>query len=82
MQAVSTTTPSVKAYNADELSYKRVGMSGNAYLIDAYHGSRLLMTYRGYYNHRNGEFTLYPSVSHRIDSRIPGKHVVHVTKVR
>lgn len=83
MQATSATTATgVRKYTVDELTYKRVGMKGNGYLIDAYHGDRLLMTYHAFYNHRTDEFTLYPSVSHRLDSRIPGKHVVPNRKVR
>lgn len=81
MQTTIVTTPSVRKYTVDELTYKRVGMSGNGYLIDVYHGNRLLMTYKAYYNYRTDEFTLYPSVSHRLDSRIPGKHIVPNRKV-
>ena len=83
MQATSTaTTNGVKKYSVDDLTYKRVNNGGKGYLIDAYRGNRLLMTYKAYYNHRTDEFTLYPSVSHRLDSRIPGKHVVPNRKVR
>lgn len=82
MQTTSTTTATgVRKYTVDELTYKRVGMKGNGYLIDAYHGDRLLMTYHAFYNHRTDEFTLYPSVSHRLDPRTPGKHVVSNRKV-
>lgn len=83
MQATSTaTTKGVRKYTVDELTYKRVDNGGKGYLIDAYHGNRLLMTYKAYYNHRTDEFTLYPSASHRLDPRIPGKHIVPNRKVR
>lgn len=72
----------VKKYTSKELTYKNIGCNGNSYLIDCFKDGVLLMTYRGYYNHKTGDFTLYPNKCHRLDSRIPDKHIVHVTQMK
>ena len=72
----------VKKYTSKELTYKNIGCNGSSCLIDCFKDGVLLMTYRAYYNHRTGDYTLYPSVNHRFDPRIPGKHNVHVTQMK
>lgn len=80
MRTTSTTLSSlqsVKKYEPSELTYKHVGQnSKGGYLIDAYHNDRLLMTYDAYYDCKRDEFKLYPSKSHRMDSRTPGYHKI------
>ncbi len=71
----------IKKFSAKELIYKNIGHSGNHYLIDCYKDSTLLMTYKGYYNHKTGDFTLYPHKCHKLDSRIPDKHIVHISQI-
>lgn len=82
MRATVTPTSSLKPFPVKELTYKRVGYSGNACLIDCFKDNVLLMTYKGFYNHRTGDYTLYPSVNHRFDPRTPDKHIVHVTQLK